>query len=208
MPGCVCAFTPTIPTWVQFWILMHPKERLKPTNTARLIAATMPQTRIFLWERTNPPEAFVALLQDAQFRPYLLFPGGDPQTFARFSAPVHAAPQTPAFILLDGTWPQARKMLLRSPYLYGVPRLTIHPQAPSAYRLRQQHYAEHLSTVEVAIALLHQVEEAAAGTLLSTYFQAFVDAVMTTRHGHAWQDLFPAQAPPGDGCLPESSDLP
>lgn len=167
---------------------MHPKERLKPTNTARLIAATIPQTQIFLWERANPPEAFVALLQDVRFCPYLLFPGGDSQTFERLSVPVQAASQTPAFIILDGTWTQARKMFLRSPYLYSVPRLTIRPQAPSVYTLRQQRCAQHLSTVEVAIALLRQVEEDGAGTLLSAYFQAFVDSVMTTRHGQAWKE--------------------
>lgn len=162
---------------------MHPKERLKPTNTARLIAATMPQTQIFLWDRVQPPEAFLALLQDVQFRPYLLFPGGESQTFERLSSPVQAAPQTPAFIILDGTWTQARKMFLRSPYLYGLPRLAIRPQAPSAYTLRHQHCAQHLSTVEVAIALLHQVGEEEAAALLSTYFQVFVASTMAARHG-------------------------
>src|SRR5437879_6398265 len=38
--GCICPFTPTLHIQAQFWLLIHPDEYTKPTNTARLIGAS------------------------------------------------------------------------------------------------------------------------------------------------------------------------
>ena len=154
---CICACTPTIHTSAQFWLLMHPDECRKPTNTARLIGASIPHTRFFPWYRTAPPAELIALLTDRQFMPYLLVPQGDATLFERLRERAWLPDRVPAFVLLDGTWSQARKMLHRSPYLQGIPRMAIQPNAPSTYRLRCQRCAQHLSTVEVAIALLEQL---------------------------------------------------
>ena len=56
----------------------------------------------------------------------------------------------PLFILLDGTWPEARKMFNKSPYLDGFPVLAIKPDALSTYGMRVAHSDEHLCTAEVA----------------------------------------------------------
>jgi len=126
----------------------------------------------------------MALLRDRRFMPYLLFPHGDPTSFARLRERPWQPDGVPAFVLLDGTWTQARKIFSRSPYLHGLPRLAIHPQRPSAYPLRRQRCAVHLSTVEVAIALLEQIAEPAASSILRAYFHVFVERCMAARHGH------------------------
>lgn len=182
--GCICALTPTIHTQSQWWILIHPDEGIKPTNTARLIGATIPHTCFFPWYRTAPPTALVALLRDRRFMPYLLFPHGDPTLFARLRERPWQPDRVPAFVLLDGTWTQAHKMFSRSLYLHGIPRIAIQPQRPSAYRLRRQRCAEHLSTVEVAIALLEQIAEPTASSILQAYFRLFAESSMAARHGH------------------------
>ena len=182
--GCICAYTPTMHTLAQFWLLIHPDEYRKPTNTARLIGACMPHTRFFPWYRTAPPAEFIALLTDRRFMPYLLIPQGDVTLFERLRERPWLPARVPAFVLLDGTWSQATKMLHRSPYLQGIPRMAIQPRAPSTYRLRCQRYAQHLSTVEVAIALLEQLEEATASSILHAYFRVFAERCMAARHGH------------------------
>ncbi len=179
--GCICPLTPTIHTQAQWWILIHPDERLKPTNTARLIGATIPHTGFFPWHRTAPPAALMALLREERFMPYLLFPHGDPRLFERLRERPWLPDRLPAFVLLDGTWSQARKIFSRSPYLQGIPRLSLQPQQPSAYTLRRQRCATHLSTVEVAIALLEQIEECTASSTLRAYFRLFV----ASYHGSA-----------------------
>lgn len=182
--GCICALTPTIHTQSQWWILIHPDEGIKPTNTARLIGATIPHTCFFPWHRTAPPTALTALLRDRRFMPYVLFPHGDPTCFARLRERPWQPDRVPAFVLLDGTWTQARKIFNRSPYLHGIPRIAIEPQRLSAYPLRQQRCAEHLCTVEVAMALLDQIAEPTASSVLRAYFRVFVESYMAARHGH------------------------
>jgi DTW domain-containing protein YfiP len=191
---CICAWTPTLHTSAQFWLLMHPDECRKPTNTARLIGASIPHTRFFLWYRTVPPAELIALLTDCQFTPYLLVPHGDATLFEGLRERPWLPDRVPAFVLLDGTWSQARKMLHRSPYLQGIPRLAIQPRAPSTYRLRCQRCAQHLSTVEVAIALLAQLDEMTASHVLHAYFRVFAERSMAARHGHPLKKSLPEMA--------------
>jgi DTW domain-containing protein YfiP len=173
---------------------MHPDEYRKPTNTARLIGASMPHTRCFPWYRTAPPAEFIALLTDRRFMPYLLIPQGDVTLFERLRERPWLPARVPTFVLLDGTWSQATKMLHRSPYLQGIPRMAIQPRAPSTYRLRCQRYAQHLCTVEVAIALLEQLEEVTASSILQAYFRVFAERCMAARHGHALTSPLPEMA--------------
>ena len=194
LDGCICACTPTIHTPTQFWLLIHPEEYRKSTNTARLIGASIPHTRFFSWYRATPPAGLITLLGDRQFMPYLLVPQGDATLFERLRERPWLPDRVPAFVLLDGTWSQATKMLHRSPYLQGLPRIAIQPGTPSAYRLRCQRCAQHLSTVEVAIALLEQLEEVTASSILHAYFRVFAERCMAARHGHLLTKPLPEMA--------------
>lgn len=194
LEGCICALTPILPTLGHFWILMHPDEQTKPSNTARLIAAALPSTRLFLWHRTAPPAELLCLLHNTHFLPYLVFPQGDPALEAGLQERLWLPDRVPAFVLLDGTWSQASKILRQSPYLHGLPRLTLTPPRPSAYRLRRQRHTTHLSTVEVAIALVAQVEPPPASELLWAYFQVFTARCLAARHGHTVKKALPEMA--------------
>ena len=126
--------------------------------------------------------------------PYLLVPQGDVTLFERLRERQWLPDRVPAFVLLDGTWSQSRKMLHRSPYLQGIPRMAIQPKTPSTYRLRCQQCAQHLSTVEVAIALLEQLEETIASSILHAYFRVFAESCMAARHGHPLTKPLPEMA--------------
>jgi hypothetical protein len=96
----------------------------------------------------------LALLADPQWQPYVVFPGEFVQPPQRV---VHTLPvprprfvpgqeRRPLFILLDATWPEARKMFRKSPYLDRFPVLSLHPDqvsrtacaAPSAKTILHQ----------------------------------------------------------------------
>lgn len=182
LAGCICHLTPSLSARGQFWLMMHPKEITKPTNTARLISATLPSTRIFFWRRTDPDAALLNLLATPSYMPYVIFPQGNAPSFAQNG--LWQDGKTPAFILLDGSWSQARRMFMRSPYLRGLPCLSLTPTLPSAYRLRRQVAPHHLSTVEAAIAILAQCGDLEASRLLEAYFQVFLAHCWAARHGH------------------------
>src|SRR5262249_50249721 len=126
--------------------------------------------------------------------PYLLVPQSDTVLFERLRERPWLPDRVPAFVLLDGTWSQATKMLHKSPYLHGIPRISIQATTPSTYRLRCQRCAQHLSTVEVAIALLEQLDEVTASTILHAYFRVFAERYMAARHGHALKNPPPELA--------------
>lgn len=184
VPACVCPWTPSIVTQAHFWIVLHPQEYTKPSNTARLLSTTIPQTRRFLWQGPTAPPTWQQLIRDPRCTPYLVFPHGHQETLARLPKAGQSADTIPAFVFLDGTWEQVRRMLRRSPYLWSLPRLSLTPVTPSEYTLRQQHHTAHLATVEVAIALLEHMADLEASRLLAAYFRLFVAHAVAARGGY------------------------
>jgi len=162
-------------------------EPLKPSNTGWLVADVVPDTHAFIWSRTAVDPALTALLADPQWQPYLVFPDNADET-TRESTPASGsevvasaesiaayAGRRPLFVLLDATWPEARKMFRKSPYLARLPRLNLQPQRPSRYRLRRSEHAQYLCTSEVAAMCLALAGDARAAELLDAYLDVFTD---------------------------------
>ncbi len=83
----------------------------------------------------------------------------------------------PLFILLDGTWTEAKKMFRKSPYLAGLPLLSLQVSHLSDYQLREAQRPEQHCTVEVATALLHQAGDIQAAEGLRDHFHYFVSNI-------------------------------
>ena len=148
-------------------------EALKPSNTGWLVADVVADTFAFGWARTEVDPALLALLVDEQWQPYLVFPG-------EFAAPervvteVHASmTKRPLFVLLDGTWPEARKMFRRSPYLDKLPVLSLQSEQLSSYKLRRSQRDAHFCTSEVAAMCLALAGDSLAAQALEAYLDVF-----------------------------------
>src|SRR5262249_28532165 len=72
------------------------------------------------------------------------------------ASPLDRPPRT--LVVVDGTWTTARKMVARSRLLRALPRVSLLPEAPSAYRIRREPAAHCLSTVEAVVAALTMLE--------------------------------------------------
>jgi len=79
----------------------------------------------------------------------------------------------PLFVLLDGTWAEARKMFRKSPSLDHLPVLSLQPEQLSRYRLRRSHRDDHLCTAEVAALCLHLAGDHPAAQTLEAYLDVF-----------------------------------
>ena len=77
------------------------------------------------------------------------------------------------FIMLDGTWPEARKMFRKSPWLDALPMISVDLSRVSAYRLREAHAEGQYCTAEVAIALLDLAGDVTAASALGDHFSLF-----------------------------------
>lgn len=196
---CICNLRPeNVSCRAQIWLLMHPEEIYKPTNTGRLLADCLPDTQVFYWYRTEPNVQLLALLKDDQYQPFIIFPD-DMEDYAhrvvQFDQVMALQAEyydscdkagkadqdnqrinrnkIPVFIILDGTWRQARRMFRKSPYLADLPVLPLKTDRLTRYALRKPASEQHLCTVEVGIELLKQAGEAQAAAAVEGYFDAF-----------------------------------
>jgi DTW domain-containing protein YfiP len=180
---CLCALRPEVPTHAGMCLLMADIEPLKPSNTGWLIADVVQRTFAFGWARTEVDPALLALLADPQWQPYVVFPG-------EFVAPerlVHEVSTTdankrPLFILLDATWPEARKMFRKSPYLNALPVLSLHPEQVSHYQLRRSRRDDHFCTSEVASLCLDLAGEGHAAQTLQAWLDVYIHHYLQAKH--------------------------
>ena len=181
---CLCALRPAIRTSAGFCLIMADIEPLKPSNTGWLIADGIPDTWAFGWARTEVDPALLALLADPQWQPYLVFPGefvAAERVVTTVQATQMQHSKRPLFVLLDATWPEARKMFRKSPYLDHLPVLSLQSEQLSRYRLRRARRADHFCTLEVAALCLELAGESHAAQTLQAYLDVFTHHYLQAR---------------------------
>lgn len=179
---CICAWQPHVDTRAGVCLLMGDIESLKPSNTGWLIADLVAETHAFQWSRTVIDPALIALLTDPRWQPYVVFPGEfvAPERVVTSLLPAttakaESAARRPLFVLLDGTWSEARKMFNKSRYLDGLPVLSLHPEQRSNYRLRRAARDDHFCTAEVGAMCLELAGEPHAAEALSAWLDLFTE---------------------------------
>lgn len=176
---CICDGTKQAQCDAAVCMLMYHNESFKPSNTGRLIAEIVPDNYAFRWDRTEPDEKLLTLLNDPQYQPIVIFPASDVENTSRVITQVQAQPnKRPLFIFLDGTWREAKKMIRKSPYLDDLPVLSISAEKLSDYRLRVAPHDHQLGTAEVAIMVLALAGEDDAAAKLEKHFMKFRDAYL------------------------------
>lgn len=184
---CACHLKPTAKTNAAFCLVMYDTEPMKPSNTGRLIADVFPDdTYAFLWSRTSPDPELIALLQDPSYSPVVVFPDSyvKPEDNRVVLSDVSSLPAKPLYVLLDGTWSEARKMFRKSPYLDHFPVISVRPDTLSEYRLRVASNENQLCTAEVAGCLLQQQGDSAAASVLQNWFAVFRERYLRTKSHH------------------------
>lgn len=181
---CICAQRPCVDVAAGVCLIMGDIEALKPSNTGWLVADVVANTFAFGWSRTAVDPGLLAVLSDPQWQPYLVFPGefSAPERVVTELVPLEGeAGKRPLFVLLDGTWAEARKMFRKSPYLDALPVLSLNPGLVSNYRLRRSSRDDHFCTSEVAALCLSLAGEAHAAEALAAYLDVFTEHYLSTK---------------------------
>ncbi len=175
-PDCICQARPMVRCRSACCFLMYKGEAYKPSNTGRLIADVAQDNHAFLWQRTEHDPRLLALLSDPCYAPIVVFPHEYAEPGRRIHAPIQAdtiaQDKIPLFIMLDGTWREAKKMF-RSPYLAALPVLGIQPVKGSDYLMRDAALPHQLCTAEVGIEVLRLAGDTEAANALADYFSTF-----------------------------------
>jgi DTW domain-containing protein YfiP len=178
---CICELSPKVTSNAAFLLLMYDTEVLKPSNTGRLIADVIPDTFAFLWSRTEENTALLNVLNDQQWQPFIVFPEQyvEPERDVfKENLPLKKG-KRPLFIMLDGSWREAKKMFRKSPYLNQFPVVAFDPekindeQMTSRYQIRNANVDNQFATAEVAARMLALVDEHINANLLDLWFDVF-----------------------------------
>ena len=192
---------PRIATRTRVVFLQHPRERRKSIGTARMAHLALENSELrdgVSFENDTRVRALVGTPGVA-----LLFPGEGAE-----SLDVWQARGLTTLVVVDGTWPQARKIVKDNPLLASLPRVGFVPRRPSNYRIRKEPAEHCVSTVEAVVEVLALVEgdEARFEPLLAA-FAKMIDQQIDSqaarvgpprnlhrkRKGLPWRQLFLAQ---------------
>ncbi len=186
--ACICAVRPGVDCDASFWLLMHHNEQYKPTNTGRLLLASVGGERV-IWQRKEPDSRLLHLLGRDDCYPILVYPTAmatlNQQVSLSHVQEQRVFGRKPVFILLDATWQQSRKMYNHSPYLHALPVLGLEPTTPSCYQLRRSQQLGHLCTAEVGAECLAWLGESTAAGVVRDYFQVFNERYLAARQSLA-----------------------
>lgn len=150
----------------RFYLLTHPREVDKPTNTGQLVLQTLGhQAERILWARTEPDEALLQAIKTLNI--CLLYPCED-------SEPLDSVDPDQSFILLDATWQEARKMFNRSPYLQTLKKVHFRKPNPSRFCLRRNQREGGICTAESVIEVLKIKRDHDGAKCLYLSFESFV----------------------------------
>lgn len=127
-------------------IVQHVREQHHAIGTARIAQLGLQDCHI----RTVMEDEVMPMLPD---NAVLVFPGAD-------SIPVKALDVSDIrpLIFLDGSWRKAQRMLLGSPALQALPRISFMPETRSRYRIRKAPDPQCHSTLEAITHVLGVLE--------------------------------------------------
>ncbi|MCW8994350.1 MAG: DTW domain-containing protein [Psychromonas sp.] len=152
LPACICATIEKIDNHHFLHILQDPSEEKKAIGTARILDLSLLRCKISI------AETFDASLFDVH-NSYLLFPDPTAMTATELiKAQNITINEQSQFIVLDGSWKKAYKLLMSNPFLQALPKVAINVDEKSRYRIRKSPREDGLSTVEAGYYLLSQLE--------------------------------------------------
>jgi len=208
---CICQYRKAVEqrnlaASADFLLLLHRNETMKPTNTGRLIGDVLPgSTHAYLWDRTEPDALLLEFLKNRAGNLWILFPDSycnatEHDVVARKPrridtlADIAATKVRPTFILLDGTWKQARKMFHMSTWMQHIPLVQL-PVAQlkmnteGGYRLRQGAHDMQVSTLEAAAGLLEAMGDDNTALVTRDYFDTFNEYYAASRGSRTPQPM-------------------
>ncbi|MGE3611831.1 MAG: tRNA-uridine aminocarboxypropyltransferase [Bacteriovoracaceae bacterium] len=151
---CVCEYLRPFDTESRFIILMHPMEfKKEKVGTGRFSHLILKNSLCFVDISFDQNKEFLAALNDPQYQSFVLYPGVDTINLSSPAVPEALLGKKNQFIVIDGTWPCAKKMMKLSKCLHDLPRVSFQTERISEFKIKHQPLPGCLSTVES----IHQV---------------------------------------------------
>lgn len=149
---CVCQYLRPFKTDSRFIILMHPMEfKKEKVGTGRFSHLILENSEVLVDVGFDENPRFQQILNDPDYESFVLYPGEE--TINLSGESVNLGNNKSQFIVIDGTWPCAKKMMKLTTSLHHVPRVSFTTDRQSEFKVKHQPLPGCLSTVES----IHQV---------------------------------------------------
>lgn len=181
---CICKSIKEVETKAKFVILSSEKEVYRNTNTANLLKQiNTKSTEIIIWKRGEIPSSILSYINNDIYNVYLVFPIMNKEMEIR-KAKYNKDNNTSVFIIVDGTWREAWKIIRKSDYLKNLPILSLETNRVSKFTLRRGQEEGNLCTIEVAMELLKINDEDILSEEINKGFELFLKSYKAGASGH------------------------
>jgi DTW domain-containing protein len=160
-------------------ILRHIYEAQRPSNTGRLIALAMPNSRII--PCGGGTRIGLSPIDDEFLRvpgTWLLWPDG-----TGTQPDMSGLTPPDRLVVIDATWQQARRLYRSMPVLWTLPRLALPAPIRLRDRMREQHRSDGMSTLEAVAAAVAKIEGDEAARPLEKLYDEVVRRTISLRWG-------------------------
>jgi DTW domain-containing protein YfiP len=160
--NCLCSLITPFYTKIHFVILMHPMEaRREKIGTGKLSKLSLLNSQIIVGVNFAEDPRVNSILTDSQFYCLLLYPGKNALNISEGDFTElnleRSNGRRLVIILIDGTWPCAKKMIRLSKNLAQLPRISFSADHKSIFGIKEQPADYCLSTLESIHILIREL---------------------------------------------------
>ena len=147
---CWCSQLTPVHTSTRVVLLQHPRESKVAIGTARMAHLGLANSEL---------HEGIDFRSHARVQEIIAAPG----TTVLFPGEGALAPEAlthapTCLLVIDGTWPQARKLFALNPALQALPRIGFVPRKPGNYRIRREPADHCMATIEAVVEVLALLE--------------------------------------------------
>jgi DTW domain-containing protein YfiP len=169
---CICRELPKLAVRTRLAVVMHTNEVPKSSNTGRLAVAMLSGATLRVRGRLDD-----SIPEPPPGRKLALFPMPD----ARLLTEADARGEAPLLLVPDGNWTQARRMLIRDPWLKDAEIVRLAELPPSRYPLRRNSRPGTACTLEAVARALGILEGEEVERALLSALDLFVERSIRMR---------------------------
>jgi DTW domain-containing protein YfiP len=194
VPLCVCDLITPLNTKSRVTLIIHVKEWVRTSNTGRLLDLCLNNAEIRLRGQKGHPTPQDGL-RPVEYRNVVLYPS--PHSIPLTEEWIQGDPRPIHFLVPDGNWGQASRMVKREAVLSELPHVRLPTGPPSKFRIRSHPDVDRVSTFESVARALGLSESREAQDTLENIFDISVERTLWSRGQLRAEDVC--------GGIPESA---
>lgn len=157
--NCLCPYIRPFASTTRFIFLMHPMEaRKEKMGTGRLCLAGLKNSKLYIGVDFSKDEELMKELANPAYQSALLYPS-DKSIKIDQMGPGLQIDKPLQLIILDGTWPCAKKMMRVNGFLHELPHVSFNATKRSLFAIKQQPHELCLSSLETVHFVLDLLEQ-------------------------------------------------